>query len=226
VPAVLPGFIAFALWAVAWATGMLRRGEVPGLARLAELLARMKERRRSLLAGGLASVCAIAFLVPTVISSFGLNVHHGGPAGVKVTANGLALKKVYQDQVAKVYGLCAQIPKNSSVVIVDGPLADRMAEVVRGMCDVPVGRYHDLDAYNDPTVPKQWIYAAIRGIQHVKRHPVLLAANPGELTFLLNKGPVHKAMTLRSTRDGQALVTKPMNLLPEDMDIWMWKPAR
>lgn len=230
VPAVEPAFILFAVWSVAWACGLLRRGEVPGLARLGGLGAWLSGKRRGLLAAGVASVCGIAFLVPATVSTFGLSVRHGGPAGVKVTAHGLALKRTFVGEVAAFYGLCARIHAvgpNVSVVIIDAPMADRIAEVVRGMCGVPVGRYHYTgNVYKFPAAPTALVKNSITSIEGIGRQPVVLAAKQSELAPYAGLGTVTKAMTMKSTMDGRTLLSKPYNIAPENMNIWMLEPTR
>ena len=120
VPMVLPGFIILAVWALSWACGKIRRGEVPGASRVAVLASWLTGSRRSLTAAGVASLCALLLLVPTALG-----------------ARGTAFKQTYVGQVGAVYGLCDQIPSDASVLIIDGPLADRMSEVVRGTATCP-----------------------------------------------------------------------------------------
>ncbi|HTU77018.1 MAG TPA: hypothetical protein VMG38_26200 [Trebonia sp.] len=206
VPMVLPGFIILSLWALAWACGKIRRGEVPWASRLAAL----SGSRRGLIAAGVASVCALLLLVPTA-------------AG----ARGAALKRTYVGQVGAVYNLCDQIPSNASVLIIDGPLADRMSEVVRGMCNVPVARFPDnTNVYQDPAAPTALVANAIASIERTGRTPVLLAGNTTELAPFTSKGTVTHAVNLKSTMDGRYLLTKPYNITKEDLSIWMWEPTR
>jgi hypothetical protein len=212
---------------LAWACGLLRRGEAGGLARLGPWL---NEKRRGLLAAGVASVCAIALVVPATASTFGLSVRHGGPAGVKVVAHGLAVKRTFVGQVAAIYGLCARIHAagpDVSVVIIDAPMADRIAEVVRGMCGVPVGRYHYTgNVYQFPAAPTALVNDTITSIERTGRQPLLLAAKQSELAPYASLGPVTKAMTMKSTMDGRTLLSKPYNIKAENMTIWMLEPTR
>jgi len=206
VPMVLPGFITLAVWALAWACGKIRRGEVPWASRVAAL----SGSRRSLIAAGVASVCALLLLVPTA-------------AG----ARGTALKRTYTGQVAAVYGLCDQIPSDASVLIIDGPLADRMSEVVRGMCNVPVARFPDnTNVYKDPAAPSALVAKAVASIERIGRKPVLLAGNTKELAPFTSEGTVTHAVNMKSTMDGRYLLTKPYNIGKEDLSIWMWEPTR
>ena len=206
VPMVLPGFIILAVWALAWACGKIRRGEVPFASRVAAL----SGSRRSLIAAGVASICALLLLVPTA-------------AG----ARGTALKRTYTGQVGAVYGLCDQIPSDASVLIIDGPLADRMSEVIRGMCNVPVARFPDnANVYKDPAAPQALVAKAVASVEHIGRKPVLLAGNTDELAPFTSEGVVTHAVNLKSTMDGRYLLTKPYNIGKEDLSIWMWEPTR
>ncbi len=227
VPAVEPAFILLAVWALAWSCGLLRRGEVPGQARLGAWLG---EKRGRLLAAGVAAICAVALVVPATISTFGLSVRHGGPVGVKLVAHGLAVKRTFPGQVAAIYGLCARIhaagPK-VSVVMIDAPMADRIAEVVRGMCGVPVARYHYTgNVYKFPAAPTALVKDTITSIERIGRQPVVLAAKQSELAPYRSGGTVTKALTMRSTMDGRTLLSKPYNIVPENMNIWMLEPTR
>jgi hypothetical protein len=210
VPMVLPGFIILAVWALSWACGKIRRGEVPGASRVAVLASWLTGSRRSLTAAGVASVCALLLLVPTALG-----------------ARGTAFKQTYVGQVGAVYGLCDQIPSDASVLIIDGPLADRMSEVVRGMCNVPVARFPDnTNVYQDPAAPTALVAKAVASIEQTGRRPVLLAGNTKELAPFTSEGTVTHAVNLKSTMDGRYLLTKPYNIGKEDLSIWMWEPTR
>ena len=209
VPAVLPGFILLAVWTVAWACGKLRRGEVPGAARIAAAATWLTGSRRGLTAAGVALACGVLLLVPTALG-----------------ARGTVLKRTYVGEVAAVYGLCRQIPGNASVVIIDGPLADRVGQVIRGMCGVPVARYPDnANVYKYPAAPTALVATAITSIERIGRRPVLLAGTKKELAFLAGEGTVTHAMNMNSTQDGRYLLSKPYNIAPEYLNVWMWEPG-
>jgi len=123
VPAVLPGFILLAVWASARLVGGLGEHEYPAVLRR-----------------GSAVVLAAALVLPAAITTFGLSVTTGGPVGLRLNADGVAFKTTYAGELSAIDGVCASIPEGSSVIFIDGPLADRVAETIRGMCDVPVAR--------------------------------------------------------------------------------------
>ena len=207
-PVVLPGFILLAVWAVAWACGKIRCGEVPGAARAAAWLT---GSRRGLTAAGVASACAVLILVPAGLG-----------------ARGTALKRTYTNQVAAIYGLCRQIPAGASVLIIDGPMADRWSEVVRGMCGVPVARFPDnRDVYQHPQAPAALVASAIASIEHAGRRPVLLAANSRELAPFASEGTITHAVNVKTTEDGRYILSKPYSISPQkNMTAWMWQPGR
>jgi hypothetical protein len=212
VPVVLPGFILLASWTVAWACGKLRRGEVPGAARIAVLATWLTGSRRGLTAAGVASVCAILLIVPTALG-----------------ARGTALKRTYTNEVAAIYGLCAQIPSNASVIIIDGPMADRWDETIRGMCDVPVGRFPDnKNVYKDPAARPVLVSNAIASIERIGRRPVLIAATQKELAPFASDGTITHVVNVATTSDGKYFTSKPYNIdtKPQHMTAWMWEPTR
>jgi len=196
VPAILPGFILFAVWATSWLLGWLRRRDV-----------------RRALQGALAACCLALLLVPATITTFGLKISSG-----RLVAEGLAFKRTYGGEIAAVNGMCAAIPRNSSVVFVDsgnGGEADRLAEVVRATCGVPVG---SIDPAQLATVEQ-----LVRGIQQVGRRPVLLSGAEARLTPY--GGHIRQVMALRSTLDGNALTVPPLLTLPFNVNVWMTEPT-
>jgi hypothetical protein len=198
VPAVLPGFILLAVWASSWLMGQLRRMSV--------------ER---VLYVGLAVCCAAALVLPAAKTSFGLAVRPGGPVGEKLVAVGLAFKVTYRGEIAAVDRMCGAIPGGSSVVIVDSPTADRFAEVIRGMCGLPVA------VVDSPTL--KTVEPVVRGIQRAGRRPVLLGANRSQLTPY--GGPTRRIMRLRTQIDESTLTTPPYTTMPFSWNIWMSEPG-
>jgi hypothetical protein len=202
VPAVLPGFIVFAVWACGWLAGWLRR---TGTARVVR--------------SGLMAVCVAALVLPAAVTTFGLRVASGGPVGVRLTANGLADKRTYQGEIAAVDRLCAAIPRDASVVFIggsDGGGASRLTQVVRGMCGVPTAEVGSarLAAVEQVTA----------GIERAGRRPVFLADTQSRLAPY--GGPIRQVMLLRSTQDENALTAPPTHTLPFPVNLWMSEPAR
>jgi hypothetical protein len=198
VPAVLPGFILLAVWASSWLAGRARRS---GLDRVT--------------IGALVSFCAAALLLPAAMTTFGLGLGGGAQQGPRPTADGLALQTTYLGETAAVNGMCAAIPRDSSVVFISSLLGDWLAENVRAMCGVPVA----LIASPRPAA----VDPVVRGIEQAGRRPVLLAATRSALTPY--RAPVRHIMALRSTQDAHTLTTPPRHTTPLTLDVWMLEPS-
>ncbi len=204
VPAVLPGFILLAVWASSWLVSWLNRhgyGGVPSV--------------------GSAIVLVVALLLSPSMTTFGLGVKTGGSSGITLTADGLAFKTTYRGELGAVDGLCAAIPKDSSVVIVDGPVDDRFAEVIRGMCGDPTARVttRSADSPPDLTVMRE----IVRSIRQAGRRPVFLAGDASELEPY--GGVVTEVLKLNTTQDDSVLLAPPLDTKPFTLSIWMWEPA-
>jgi hypothetical protein len=199
VPAVLPGLLLLAVWGSSWLVGLLRQRGLGPLAR-----------------GGFAWCCAAALVLPAAATTFGLGIGHGGPMGIRLTADGLAFKTTYRGEIAAVDRMCARIPSRSSVVIIDPRIARRLPEVIRGMCGQPVARLlHPRPSSVDEVV---------RGIMRAGRRPVLLAARPSQLAPY--GGPMEQIMALQTRKDESTLTTAPLNTWLYTLDVWMSQPGR
>ena len=131
----------------------------------------------------------------------------------------MAFKTTYGGELGAVDGMCAAIPRGSSVVIIDGPVADRLTEAVRGMCGDPAVRVPPSHRPPDASV----VQRIVRDIEQAGRRPVLLAAKESELKPY--RGLVRKVMTLRTTMDSSTLMAPPRTTGPLKLSVWMWEPA-
>ena len=196
VPAVLPGFLLLAVWFVRWLTGWLRARGIAAVVR-----------------SGVVAVCAVALVVPATITTFGLGLHTGGQGGVRLTANGLGLKTTYAGEIAAVNGMCAALPKDGSVVVIDGgstKVGNQLLEVIRGMCGVP--------AAIAVSAQGQKVDKVIFDIRRAGRQPVLLA---GYGRAISPYGTPQKIMGLATTRDAESLTEPPMQTAPFNLAVWM-----
>jgi hypothetical protein len=211
VPAVLPGVILLAVWACAWLTSWARgRG-----------LGWKADSTAGRVAGiGTAVVLGAALLVPTAIPTFGLGIAKGGPVGYKLTADGMAFKDTYYGELTAIDDLCAGLPKNATVVFIDTPAADRLLEVVRGMCGVPAGRITPEHKSTGVAQVKQ----TVQSIEKIGRKPVLLAGTPGELQYYAG-GTTKKIMVLHTQIDFSALLYVPRITTPYKLRIYRWEPS-
>jgi hypothetical protein len=209
VPSVLPGFILLAVWASGWLVGRLGQG---GFGRLRQ------PGFGPVTCGVVACCCAAVLLLPAAKTTFGLGIKHGGPVGIRLTADGMAFRTTYRGEVAAVEGMCAAIPRGSSVVIVDYGTADRLTQVVRGMCGDPAGRFAVI------TPSYRTVERVLRGIVRAGRRPVLLAAKKSQLVRY--GGQLRQIMRLRTTQDESTLTKPPLHTWPLKMDVWMSEPAQ
>jgi hypothetical protein len=196
VPLVIPGLILFALWASAW------------------LRARGRSRGAGRTAASLVGVCCIgAMLVPTVATSFGIDLSHSGDhGGLAPSANGLALKRTGPGEDGAVARLCSSIGPNASVVIVDRVIAEEFSQVIRGMCAVPTA-----SMIGQPVGSAQ---AIVGGIIRAGRRPVLLGARPSQLDAY-GGGGATQVLNLSTSQDAHTLTQPPTTLSPARYVIWM-----
>jgi hypothetical protein len=207
VPAVLPGFLLLAIWLVAWLTRMVRQLRFDGVPGFLEPVPRL----------GVAACCALALLMPTAMTTFGIGISDGGSRGFRLTADGMWDKRTYVGEVAAVNRVCAAIPADASVLAVDNTLANRMSEVIRGMCGVPVANLYDVAAAR--------VDAAVRDIERAGRRPVLLGSYSSEFSPYKD-GIVRKVMTLNTEMDQQIFLGKPRTTVPLRFTIYSWEPVR
>jgi|HubBroStandDraft_4_1064222.scaffolds.fasta_scaffold18109_2 hypothetical protein len=196
VPAVLPGFILLAIWAVGWLTGWLRRN---GYGRV--------------VAAGLAFVCAAALVIPTATTTFGLGFKYGGPLRIKPVARGLALKTSYKGEIGAVEGLCAAIPRGSAVVVIDPRAIYPFTEVVRGMCGYPTAAIG---------VRPHSVAQVVRDIRKAGRRPILLAARRWELTPY--GGAIREIIHLTTRNDRDTATFVPTTYRPDPIVLWFTEP--
>ncbi len=211
VPTVLPGVILLAVWGCAWLVGWARARGTSW---------EWGSRLTRVSAGATAVVLGAAILVPTAIPTFGLGIAKGGPVGYRLTADGMAFKVTYWGELAAIENLCASIPKNATVVFIDTPAADRLTEVVRGMCGVPSGRITPEHKSTGVSQVKQ----TIQSIEKIGRKPVLLAGTPGELQYYTG-GTVKEVMRLKTDIDASTLLYVPRTTTIYRLNIYRWEPA-
>jgi hypothetical protein len=192
VPGVLPGFIVLALWASSWLLGWLRHQGVGTGLRV-----------------GAVAIIAAALVLPAVKTSWGISAH---PLG----ANGLATKATSTGEVPAMNGLCAQIPRDASVVFVSYELYRNVGQDVRGMCNVPTAA----SLQSDPASVKM----LVADIQRAGRRPVILATT--ERLVAKYGVPAKRVMDLHTTVDPHSLVWAPVDTDKIKVVIWMSEFSR
>lgn len=205
VPAVIPGFILFATWAIAWAVRSIRQyGE------------RHDDARTGASAAAFALVIgAVAIVAPAVWTTWGPQISTSG--GIRLTFDGLGDAHTYGGELDAMQNLCTELPGNATVVIVNEGAVDHLMENIRGMCGVPVGGM--LTA--SPTVVK----SVVSDIVATGRTPVILSGSSGELRPYAHAGVVRQVMNLNSTKDPGTLYYPPRHPVQYRVDLWVWEPA-
>jgi hypothetical protein len=195
---VLPGLILCGLWASGWLARWARdRGARPATAIVVGLF------------------CVAAMLVPTAATTFGVGFTHTGKAGgLRLEAKGMALQRTGAGEAGAVRGLCDQIPRKASVVIVDSPTAERFAQVVRGMCGIPTGLMIGESVSSVRTV--------IGAIAAAGRRPVMMAARSKPLAGF---GTPVRVLDLLTTQDPHELTQLPTSPTPIRFVVWMTIPT-
>ena len=195
----IPGMIIFALFAASWLARRARdRGARPLTAAVAGLF------------------CAAAMLVPTVSTTFGLGLSHTGKSGgLKPVAQGLALTRTGVGQVSAVRQLCAAVPDDAAVVIVDVATAQEFSQVIRGRCGVPVAWMAGRSVAAVDSV--------LSAISAAGRRPLLMAASERQLAAY-GGAPV-RVLDLATTQDPRDLTQLPTSLQPVRYQIWLTAPV-
>ncbi len=197
---VLPGLVLCGLWAATW------------------LIARARERGASVVAVSVVGLfCVAAMLVPTVATTFGLGLSHSGKAqGLRPVAQGIALQRTGVGEVSAVQGMCARIPRDASVLILDSATAGPFAQVVRGMCGVPTGLMIGQ--------PAAAVRRVVTAISAAGRQPVLLASGPGALAGF--GGGAVRVLDLVTAGDPHELRQLPTATTVDRYVVWMAVPSR
>ncbi|MCK2221211.1 glycosyltransferase family 39 protein [Actinomadura sp. ATCC 31491] len=181
-----------------WAARRLVPVVIPGLVVLAAYgLERLRART-----GGRRWVSALAVLAVLV-----------PPA---VTSIGTAFTPVERGEAAAVAAMCAKLPANASVLIVERVTGDRFTQVVRGMCDRPAARVRRAAGVDVARDDETWRLAG--RIRAAGRVPVVLAADADQVARY--GAPVH-VLSLRTRQDERSLAGPPDGTYSLTMNVWM-----
>ncbi|MEV0581893.1 hypothetical protein [Nonomuraea sp. NPDC050310] len=192
-----------------WASRRLVPVVLPGLLLLAFWgLAWVRDKARRLgygrrAQGWIAGVGVVLLLVPGAITSIGT-----------------AFTPVERGERAAVEAMCAAIPPRASVLLVERVTGDRFTQVVRGVCGAPSAQVRRAESTDTP--PEADVRRLIAKIRAAGRVPVLLAAQPGQLTAY---GPPRQVLALRTRQDERSLVKPPDGVWSLSATVWMALPA-
>ncbi|WP_150239173.1 hypothetical protein [Nocardiopsis quinghaiensis] len=131
---VIPAFILFAVWFLAWLTrycavaSSAERHTVPG----------------RVLPAVVAATAAAALVVPTAATAVGtVRVEAGGtvpwnPFTMEISTDGVMSYRQDVGTVGATHRLCAALPEDASVLVVDSGMAGNYMPLLRNVCGVPV----------------------------------------------------------------------------------------
>ncbi|MEV6150993.1 glycosyltransferase family 39 protein [Nonomuraea sp. NPDC052129] len=133
-----------------------------------------------------------------------------------ITSIGTAFTPVERGERAAVEAMCAKIPPNASVLIIERVTANRFTQVVRGMCDRPTAQV--LVEAGKNTAKEEDVRRLIDRVRAVGRVPVLLAA---EAVQVAPYGPNAQVMALVSRQDERSLIDAPNGTWGFGISVWM-----
>jgi hypothetical protein len=195
----IPGLIIGALWG---ASALARWGRDRGA--------------RPATAGVAGAFCVAAMLLPTLATTFGVGLSHSGKAGgLQPVAQGIALQRTGAGEMSAVAALCAQIPQDAAVVIVDRVTTNEFAPVIRGMCGVPVASMAGQ--------PRSAVQTVANAVAAAGRRPLLLASGPGRLAGF-GAAPT-RVVNLVTAGDPHQLTEVPTAPSPVHYQVWMTSPV-
>ncbi|GII75428.1 hypothetical protein Sru01_04100 [Sphaerisporangium rufum] len=144
-----------------------------------------------------------------------------------VTSIGTGFSPVERGELAAADRLCAALPPDASVLIIERVTGDRFTQLVRGMCGRPAAQLAvpapgtASAAGKDVAAPADVVRLAAK-VRAAGRRPVLLAAAAGQLAPY---GTPRQIMGLRTRQDERSLVEPPDGTWSLAMDVWMAVPA-
>ncbi|WP_285773273.1 hypothetical protein [Microtetraspora sp. NBRC 13810] len=136
------------------------------------------------------------------------------------TSGGTAFTPVERGEAAAVSRLCAAIPRDASVLVVERVTNDRFTPIVRGMCGVPAAEVR-IRAGADVS-PGADVRRLVERTRAAGRRPVLMAAERDQLTPYAAT-PRH-ALTLRTRQDERSLTSAPDTTWTLSADVWLATP--
>lgn len=212
VPIVIPGVILLGVWGLRLLyekTRRLGQGEIPGRdhAPQSDAASHLPPARHHLhrFRHVVLAIGVVLAVVPAAVVSAGT-----------------AFTPVGRGEVAAVSRLCAAIPKDASVLIVERVTGDRFTQVVRGMCGVPAARLPVIGVGDKKDVaPPSEVNRLVNRVRATGRRPILLAAEPAQLAPYASP---HRALHLRTHQDDRSLTSPPNAPWSLSIDVWLAAP--
>jgi hypothetical protein len=137
-----------------------------------------------------------------------------------VTSIGTAFSPVERGEAAAVSTMCAALPRDGTVLMVERVTGERFAQVVRGMCGLPTARVRFPPGTSLPMAGD--VLRLAGRIERAGRVPVLLAAERDQVA---RYGPATQVLRLRTRQDERTLVDPPNGTWSLSSDVWMAVPS-
>ncbi|MFI0405025.1 hypothetical protein [Actinomadura sp. 3N508] len=135
---------------------------------------------------------------------------------IVVTSGGFLVTKTEQHEVAAVEGMCDALPPRASVVVVERSTADRLLQVVRGMCGLPAAR-------TSSTATPADVRRVTAAVTAAGRRPVIMAAKREQVAPY---GTPERVVHLTTRQDGRTLVNPPGGTWGLTVEVWITEPGR
>ncbi|GII00885.1 hypothetical protein Pta02_28930 [Planobispora takensis] len=216
VPVIIPGLVLLAVWGLRWIGEKAREREAGRNDRdAAETTRKDHEAARTEIAGRGDRFAAplLRLAASRTGAVLGVVLLVVPPA---VTSIGTAFTPVGRGERAAVEAMCAALPENASVLLVERVTADRFTQLVRGVCGLPAAGV-EVPHGEDTPAPAD-VTRLIGRIREAGRVPVLLAAEPAQLTPY---GAPVQTLALRTRQDERSLVKAPDGTWSLSIDVWM-----
>jgi hypothetical protein len=133
-----------------------------------------------------------------------------------VTSIGTAFTPIERGEAAAVASMCAAIPRDASVLIVERVTGDRFTQVVRGMCGYPAAEV--AREGTAATAPEPQVRRLVERVRAAGRVPVVLAADARQVAPY---GTARQIMGLVTRQDERSLVDPPNGTWTLTANVWM-----
>ncbi|GLW96038.1 hypothetical protein [Microtetraspora sp. NBRC 16547] len=136
-----------------------------------------------------------------------------------VTSIGTAFSPVERGEAAAIARMCAAIPRDASVLIVERVTGDRFTQLVRGQCGIPTARIKN--PKGSSVALGFDVRRLIGEVRETGRRPVLVAAQEDQLAPY---GTATQVLRLDTTQDERSLADPPDAVWSLKVDVWMVEP--
>ncbi|MFF4779129.1 hypothetical protein ACFY05_40565 [Microtetraspora fusca] len=136
-----------------------------------------------------------------------------------VISIGTAFSPVERGEADGIARMCAAIPRDASVLIIERVTGDRFTQVIRGQCGLPTARVKN--PQGSSVALGFDVRRVIGKVRAAGRRPVLLAADQAQLAPY---GTATQVLRLRTHQDERSLVGPPDAVWSLASDVWMTVP--